>query len=295
VVSIVGVILLHSFQVSRTAVVFLELAEESAEKGKKAKADGDVESEQKAIFGQIKNLSWFFTLAPEDPRALKAMEDYGMLLAENLTSQQAYAGAVDTLSKVARRDDTNTKVKSKLIELYMMGGKFNEAREQIEKSLKKNPKDAEMLTNLGRCYAGMDKKKKEAKKAYLDAIKNDPHQVDAYFYFSLFLQANPEMGDVAAPTSEANGEEAATAEKKPENTPESLMAKMLEQNPKSAKAKVNMCYYLLSQKGTEENRKAALYYAEEALKIDPDNVETLSLAARCSLMNRNFEATRNYA
>jgi cellulose synthase operon protein C len=288
----VGVFFLNRFQVRRNAGFFLDQAEIA--KAEAAKAHGsDKKAEQKAIQEQLKNFAWYLRLAPNDAQAVDVMEQFGILSADNIRDSDSFNNAMHYLETVIVRDAERPKARRKLIEFYMRDDmqRYKDARPHIDVLLAKKPDDPEMLTLLGRCLVDMDDAKK-AKEKFLEAIKFAPKQCEAYFYLAQLLQMHPELCDKVDENAAASDPE---KPKTVENTPESVMAAMLERNPDSSKAHFYMCQYLISQRGTLERRKEALAQAEKALELAPDDRDALFMAARLSLETGDAEKGRMYA
>ena len=128
----------------------------------------------------------------------------------------------------------------------VVGQRYRDARTHIEYFLDKTPNDPDMLALLGQCYFAVGENKK-AKTAFLDAIKDSSQEVDAYFQLALLLKKDPKLCDRIEPGADED-EEAVEERKASENTPETVMARLIENNPASAKSHLYMCRYLLSSK-----------------------------------------------
>ncbi len=276
-VFVVGVYFLNYYQVRRNAGFFLEQAASAEQEAKLAHDKSDKRAERKAIEEQLNDLAWFIRLVPKDPRCLDVQEEYGMLMADNIRDSSSFGAAYQNLEQVVVKDPERSKARRKLIDLWMRPdvNRFIDARPHIEAFLAKKPDDPEMLTLLGRCQSATDENKK-AKAAFLDAIKYSPQQFEAYFYLAMLLQDHPELCDKPDSSGEQANEGGPEAKAKAvENTPESVMARMMEKNPDSAKAHNYMCQYLMQQKATAENRKEALRHAERSLELDPGDRDVL--------------------
>jgi predicted Zn-dependent protease len=287
-----GIFFLNRFQVRRNAGFFLEQAKIAEDEAKRAHVS-DKKGEQKAIQTQLNNLGWYLRLAPKDAQAVDVMEQYGILSADNFRDSTSFNNAIHFLEQVIVRDADRPKARRKLIDLYMRAdvARYKDARPNIEALLAKKPDDAELLNLLGRCMVDMGETK-QAKGKFLEAIKFSPKECDAYFYLALLLQAHPDLCDRPDENAAPGDPEKPKAI---ENTPESVMAAMLERNPESSKAHFYKCQYLIAQRGTLENRKEALAEAEKALELAPDDREALYVTARLSLETGDAEKGRRYA
>ena len=216
------------------------------EQAERAKADvakyhkeSNKPAERKAIQSQIDNLGWFIGLAPDDPRALDAMESHGMLLADNFRdSASTFAAAYTRLENVVSKDPERTTARKKLIDLWLLARRYSDARTHIEYLLDRDRNDPHMLALLGQCYVATGEDQK-AKAALLEAIKISSkissREVDAYFQLALLLQKNPKLCDRVEKGVDED-EEAAEKRKASENTPEAVMARMIENYRADAKS-----------------------------------------------------------
>ncbi|MCC6124896.1 MAG: tetratricopeptide repeat protein [Pirellulales bacterium] len=288
----VGVYFLHGFQMRRNAGFFLDKAEIAKKEAKTARDKSDAKGERKAIQEQLENLGWFFRLAPEDTRSLDAREEYGMLMADNIRDATTFSAAYSNLDWVVRDDPDRAAPRKKLIELWLRVSRFIDARPHIEFLLAKKPDDPEMLTFQGRCLAGLGENKK-AKASFLDAIKFSPRQLEAYYHLAELLQRNPELCDSAGSAGGGNPAGAALSAL----DPKTVLERMIEQNPDSAKAHYYMSFFLLNrrEKADEKQKEEAFRHIEESLKLAPGERDALFLAAKCSLERKKFEKAREYA
>src|SRR5262245_20411799 len=152
VVLVPGLHFLHTYQVKRNAIIFLEQAEQ-------AQKDGDL----------IKAATYYRRYLDLDPLDRhKALAKYGELLADERVAKsgKAKAQAYYKLEQALRREPERQDVRRLVIRLAMdpMLGRYGEALEELKVLNAALGEDAERLKLEGRCHAAL-RQFKEARKS----------------------------------------------------------------------------------------------------------------------------------
>ncbi|MBN2473983.1 MAG: tetratricopeptide repeat protein [Pirellulales bacterium] len=182
----IAVYFLHAYQVRRNAYVFLRLAEEARQRARAAAAKQDSDAEEKEYQDAIQNLFWYVQLVPGNTDAL---EDYGWLLADVAEKTQTgalFVEAFPILERVLRQDASRADARQKLVEIYMLLGRYSDAREHLQRLPAGLQEDGETLTLLGRCQLAAGEEAKAAE-SLRKAIEVSPHRADAYAVLAAVL------------------------------------------------------------------------------------------------------------
>jgi cellulose synthase operon protein C len=266
VVFCVGVYYLHGYQVQRNAYVFKREAERAQARAEEAAKEKDVGLERSATRDRITNLGWYVRLVPDE---LDVVEELGLLLADTAQDSRTYSQAFSTLERVLRQDPSRKNVRRRLVDMAMMGRRYQDAKEHLEQFLlKQSPEDAELWELLGQCHAEIGEYELAIEK-FKRAIEIDPNRVQVYPRLATLLRyhfSRPKEAD-------------------------ELMKKMVKINPKSAQAHFLRGSYL---KGLELDDQA-MEEALQSLELEPDNRDGLWLASQCCLTKKEYGKARDYA
>ncbi|MBN1912299.1 MAG: tetratricopeptide repeat protein [Pirellulales bacterium] len=203
-----------------------------------------------------------------NPKDTDAREELGLLCIAPEVGQ--YEDGCVLLEEVVRQDSGRSKARRELVKLYMRRGisHLRQAEEHLKVLLKESPDDAELLVWRGQCHRGRDQVA-EAEECFKSAIDKAPKSLDAYLAMASLLGSQPDR----------------------EKEAEGWIDKMVENNPTSADAYSRRGRYRSNNQRLDEAEKDA----QESLKLDPDNEQALSLAARCAVARNDCDAARKYA
>ena len=269
-----GGYLLHGYQVERNAYVFLEQADIAETEAEKADEEGNNWLKQKMMREAVQNLSWYVRLMPDE---VAVGERLGLLYADWALDKDTddddrgflLGKAWGNLDRVVAMDESLEKARRKLVEIAIIYGRHQNAKEHLQMSLlQHHPDDAELWEQLGICQIRMGEAEK-ARDSLKKAVECGPDRVSAYMQLAILLRSKFSQPDEA----------------------DQLMDKLVETNPDSAQA-----HYLRAQYMVKSGRlDDAMKEVSAALELDPKDVETLFLAARCNIFKRNYEEARRYA
>jgi tetratricopeptide (TPR) repeat protein len=164
---------LHAYQVKRTAGGMLERAG-------RVEADGQLEL-------AADYLGRYLSLKPDD---MDVLAKYGSLLADDrlATTPKAKARAWFVLNKVLYREPERYEVRRQVVRLAMATGQFDSARHDLEGILlREAPHDGELNELAGRCCEATGKYV-DARKYFMEAIRNNPHNLEAYVLLARLLR-----------------------------------------------------------------------------------------------------------
>lgn len=237
-VLVLGVYLLHEFQVRRTASSMKAVAAQAQAAGKRAEA--------------IRQYRYYVNYAPQDYEALSQL---ALLVAEeadhspsNLESQRK---ARDLLEQAARHDPDNAKVLGRLVDYSLRVGRYSDAMAHLNELLKAAPQDSTLWLKLAACHMALEHDR-EAIESLEKAIALDPSLVDAYVL----------LAEVHAHHPEGHAQAEATLER------------LIEANPQLAAAYLARGRSLLRAKKAE----AARDDFQKAAALAPDDLDVLLAA-----------------
>jgi len=154
-----GSYFLHAYQVQRHAGAYLREARRAQDESRPIEA--------------VRHLRRYVKLAPHDTEALAL---YGIQLAELGQHEPALLMLEQALRREPDRDDWRRQLVETAIDLE----RFSDARLNLQEHLlNKNPHDADLLLQLGRCHVAMNENDL-ARKAFEAAIAAEPEQLEAY-------------------------------------------------------------------------------------------------------------------
>jgi len=305
---------LHHVQVRRHAKFYLE-------KAKKLNQSKDLKERAKAIEFYGRYLGLF-------PKQTEARAELGLLYADLAETQgEFFSKALAFLETVLREDSLRDDVRRRVVDLAVEAGRYNDAREHIEILQERLPKDSKLPELLARCQIA-EKDYVGARKSYEKAISLAPDSLEAYVGLADLIQAHPEEVKTAPPVStyDAVKKDAAPKDGEKEKAPEGGAAKeatakseapkdsavktaaakeeaaeednadywinkMVERNPKTAKAYLLRAQYYRKTRRLDEARKDA----EAALKLAPDDEDTLLTVVNLAQDESDFELARKHA
>lgn len=216
VLFVVGVHLLHGYQIKRTADVMLKQADLAGE-------EGDLEQ-------QIRFHTHYINYVPEDNEAFAA---WAMLIAEKAEQEadpRGYVRAYFILEQAWRRNPDNMEILRRLADYSMRIGRFTDAVDHLNRLIQKFPEDDDLEVKLGRCYMAVERYR-DAMTRFERVVGENPNNLDAYVELVRLLVGPVDDRDRA----------------------EVVINQMVEANPKSAQAYLERARFLQSQ---EENDAA---------------------------------------
>jgi cellulose synthase operon protein C len=267
-------------QQKQDAALLLKKAEHAKQQAEKTHLEKKVDEEEAAQQERIDSLASYIELKPDD---LDVREELGILRADRVQDAKSYGSAYSILDGVVREDPKRNKARRKLIELTMLAGRYEDARNHLEMFLLKDkPDDPELLDLLGQCQEKLNEFDK-AIESYNKAIKGSPARIDAYQRLAILLRNRMN---------------------KPKQAYD-CMQNMIKNNSDSAKAYLCLGNYWQSINTKEEAKKAAekdvdpkaeaMKAAEKAVQLSPDDQDALLLAAQCSMALDKSDQARNYS
>src|SRR5262249_35652656 len=150
-----GVHFLHAHQVRRSASGLLDQATRAETEERYADA--------------AKFLNHYLGYVPEDSEALAR---YAFALDKLPPAPVVRLKTMLVFDQVLRLDPARTSVRRRLVSLAMELGRFQDAREHLQKLLDGAPDDAELNELLGQCFEA-EKALDKADEAYKKSIAND--------------------------------------------------------------------------------------------------------------------------
>jgi len=300
-VFIVGVYFLHDFQVRRNAFYYKDVAQRALALSQKAAEEKNTQQEIKELSRAIQNLGWYLRFEADDADAMEQFASLSTDLAYRTGEPRAFERAIARLEGVLRLDAKRHTLRRKLIDLLIFLHRFQDAKQHLElldpgigdrkadRAPSARPDRPELLKLYGQCQAGLGFYT-DAKNSLQKAIELDPKQLEAYTFLAQVLRSRLASPDAA----------------------DACMAKLVEANPDSPKARVLMGWYLKGTASTDPVRAAeanrrAMEEAKQALdlasKQPPEKLaaedrgalrEALRLAAQCALAEGQIDEARNY-
>ncbi len=241
---------LHKYQIKRNAQGQLQIAEQAIAKG-----------DDKAAAAALNNYIHFY---PEDPAAyLKFAELTARQANANLNIYPFQTAAFDAQEKALRFPENreHPEILRNLADLCKRVRRFDDAIKHYSVLLKQNPDDVKMMTDMADCYAARSSNS-EALSVLYDVIRRD----------SSYLPAYMRIAEISADNLSALKDS------------QTILKKMTENNGKSAEAYALKARFL-SNHDLNEDAKTAL---ADAIKIDPENKETLVSNVEIAMKDKRF-------
>ena len=269
----VGVYLLNGYQITKNANMFLKQADTEKEQAKKAATEKNSWLRGKSLVNESQCLEWYIRLLPDNVEVRKRL---GMLYAEwsheaepkNQARLRGRALALLEATVSMDPDPNQNDARRQLVKMALGMRRYQDAKDHLGVLLKESPKDPELLELLAQSQLQMGNN--EAAAASLrKAIESGPEQVTAYFTLASLLRSNLSQPEEA----------------------DKVMKTLVEANPKSSRAHFLRGTYL----NAIGRRDEALQEAATALKLDPDDLDILGLAAVCNLVKKDFDEARRCA
>lgn len=255
----VGVHLLHGYQVRRNAEMFLREAERA--------------TEEKNLQDAVQQYRRYLQLVPDDA---KAVADLGLLLADISKKQPgALRSAYETLERALRADPSREDLRRRLVPIAVDIGRYTDAREHLVTYLLcTSPKDPELLFLLAICQEQLGEYAASAK-LFQEVITLDPTKLVAYTRLADLLRRRLQ---------------------KPKEADE-VMEKVVTANANSCDAHVRLGRHLRETRSRDDTARLtrASTEAAAALKLAPDNVDALYLAAQCAVDRTEYSQAQAYA
>ena len=156
----VGVYLLHGYQITKNAEMFLKQAKKEEDQAKKAAAEKNTWLRQKSLQNASQYLGWYIQLLPDDVEARKRL---GMLYAEwsleaEPKNQRRLWGMAFGLLETSVSMDPDPKqndARKQLVKMALGIHRYQDAQDHLKVLLKDSPKDPELLELLGQCQLQM--------------------------------------------------------------------------------------------------------------------------------------------
>jgi len=253
----IAVVVVHAFQVTRTAELMLAKAEQAAQQGNKEEA--------------IRFYTHYVNYAPKDYPAFSKL---ALLVADRVRATsppRQLLEAFNVLERAAQQDPENMEVLRRLADVCQRIGRWQQAANHWQRILERFPKDSEVGLRLGQCQIQMEKYR-EAIATFEHVIARDPEFLPAYVALADLLREKLQDQDRA----------------------DSWINQMVARNPKSLKALVERAKYFHRSKqlnaATEDIRRALEMAAQK-----PDIlVEVLVTAAEFAIDNKAYEEASEY-
>lgn len=240
----IGVWMLHGYQMRSMASALLERSD-------RAREAGDME-------GSAEHLRNYLKMVPEDTRALRQL---AFTLDELAETPQEHFIALGRFEELLRREQNAEDVRHKLVDLSIYFGRYSDAIGHLRALLNASPEDSELYLQLGRCYEAISNND-AAMAAYDSAVEIDPRAFEAYERLIALVREQPDRGSGA---DSSRDREAEVKQK---------LDELVAANPDAFEAYVLRARHdQLSGRVTE-----ALLDARNAWQLAPDEVETLLLA-----------------
>ena len=271
-----GIYLLHGYQMHRNARVYLATAHRAMDAAAEAAEKKDAYAEAEANKEAIRCLGWYIRIMPKDAEAIETL---GLLKAKQaydgnvIKSPRTFLNAYGLLETAVLQGPDRQAARRELVKMAMLRQvrRYQDAKTHLEGFLlKESPKDPELLELLGKCQMQLGDYNL-ALETFKKVIEYDESRFDAYAALAGLLRhrlSRPKEAD-------------------------KWMEQLVTANPKSAKAHVLRGQYLLTTDATELIEEAAAE-AAAAVKIAPEEVGALELAAHCAIRQRQIDKASDY-
>ncbi len=247
-------VVLQQWQIRRNAAELLELAHTAESQGNFDRA------------GRL--ISDYLTQNPSDT---KARAWYGQMIEKQAGDSKAVLAVIEVYERVVAEDPNQDDCRKKLARLYVRYRMYTDAMPHLLKLKDRTPNDAELADLFGICYEAQINKNKEAGEWYRQAIERDPSSIQRYVRLAIFHQKFVKKAKADGATNEGNDNMAKA---------DGVMNEMVIKLPNNAFAYLARARYLKSYKADDRDSDLlAVSDIRDALKLDPDNVEALLLAA----------------
>jgi len=180
---VVGIYLVHGFQMKRTAGLMLRQAKAAQEKGQLDEA--------------VQFYTYYVNYAPEDDEAYCTLAMLVTDQSEKRPNRRAFMRAFLMLEQAARRDPENVDVLFRLVDYSMEIGRMSDAAEHLKRLRTKFPGDSELEVKLGRCQMATEHFR-EAIASFQGVVASDPRNGEAYIELARLLRdkaGDPDQAD----------------------------------------------------------------------------------------------------
>jgi tetratricopeptide (TPR) repeat protein len=240
---------LHAYQIKRQTGALYRQALKAEEEGRP--------------HDQVRYLQSYLSLNPEDTDAL---EKYGLALAQQAATRPELAQSHRILSLTVAREPNRHEARRRVAELAMQLRQFADAANHLQALRKQYPREADLAFQHGQCLDTLGDND-AAVRAYEEAIRLNPQQIDAYLRLASLLQR---LARVQAA--------------------ESVVNRLVQSNPEAPQA--------FLARATFYRETNALVKAGDdirrALLLAPDDPEVLLLAADLAREERRPKDARKY-
>jgi tetratricopeptide (TPR) repeat protein len=231
---------------------------------------------------------------------------YGRLLARDVTTPQAGFRAIAVLESVLRRDPTRAEERRLVIDLsfrlesykdaqyhieFLLGlNKDQDARQQLERVLKADPKKRELVSKLAACHAAQGRYL-QARACYEAAVDSAPGERANVLALARLLR---EQTDVLRVSGDREKRETPASLHR---RADQLLENLVKANPGSASSYVARAQYR-RRYPLPEGREATLKEVEsdlrQALKLAPDDADVLLDLADLAIDRNQPEQARDF-
>ncbi|MBX3413773.1 MAG: tetratricopeptide repeat protein [Pirellulales bacterium] len=256
--ALVGIYLLHNYQVSRNAEVFKQVAVEQRDKGNLEEA--------------VKNYNRYLRYRNDD---VDANCDFAMLFADMIEQQAGRANAEQArrvpyvLEQALRTAPDRDDIRRRLARFNLEGGRTRDALEHFNLLLKKHPNDAELKMLVGMCHE-QDKNYDKAREMYEAAKADAPNNVQIYALLASLMSGafeDPQTGD-------------------------QYMDEVVEKNPDNHLAYLMRYNYRVQNLfGDRIDAKTDL---QKALDLAPNEADVIVKMAELLIHDREFDSAREH-
>ncbi|MDB5342793.1 MAG: domain protein putative component of TonB system [Schlesneria sp.] len=259
--------LLHGYQMSRIASVFLREARRAEAEHRPAEA--------------LRDLRNYIKLAPDD---IEGLALYGKQLAELGRVEPAYM----TLEKVLRNEPERADVRRTLVRLAMQLARFPEARSNLDELLKQSPEDSELWELKGICLFSQSEYV-QAQEMFKTAIANSPDRLGCYGLLAS-LQTT-KLKNPAAATACINQMVASN----PENFQAYLnrglwLLQQLNQADATSEPRENKTTNNVTAR--QDKLKEITADAQRAREFAPESADVLAFCARVAIAQQSYDEAR---
>lgn len=259
--------LLHGFQMSRIASVFLREARRAEAEHRPAEA--------------LRELRNYVKLAPDD---IEGLALYGKQLADLGRVEPAYM----TLEKVLRNEPERADVRRMLVRLAIQLGRFSEARANLDELLKQSPKDSELWELKGICLFSQSEYV-QAQEMFKTAINISPDRLGCYGLLASLL----------ATKLKKPAEAAACVNQMVTSNPENFQAYlnrglwlMQQRNQIEPSPELRDSKSTSNNAVREERLNEIASDAQRARELAPESADVLAFAARVAIASQLYDDAR---
>ena len=251
---IVGVMLLHGWQVKSTANGMKKRAETAYQEGKMAAAE--------------RFYTYYVHYRPEDAKAYSKLAllvaDGAKMSGSNPRSQRR---AFFMLEQATRQDPEDLDVRSRLVDFSMKIHRMTDAQDHLKKLIAAFPEKYDLRVKLGKCQVATEHFR-EAIISFQEVVGRDQSNIEAYVELANLFH------DRLDDAEQANA----------------MMMQMVTANSGSAKAYLERGRFRRKIEELEDAQKDI----NRALEISPEDVDVLVAAGQVSVDKEDYDTAREY-